>query len=240
MDWSPYLTGDINSAMLFSMKHVRRDTPTGIHYMPSLCTFISNHDDALTFGMIKEHGIEPLMFMDNYWEIGLRVLSGLEVDYIIGLMGVHAPKEWIDSLPLSMTNIDAFVSVGGGGRNQFTPFTEFVNKIKSESPIQSICSLPRIHADLYQELLLKYLPALSLGECLKVCIHVIDSKSLDGSEHEKQSMNGVVQLMQRLILRSSDKVIRETDDFSLAWVVAKEREPDLSAKLLKRIDVSKV
>ena len=76
LDWTPYLTQNVNSSMLLSMRHVRRDTPNGVYYMPSLSTFISEHTDALNTEMIKEYGIEPLMFMDNFWDIALNALTG--------------------------------------------------------------------------------------------------------------------------------------------------------------------
>ena len=64
--------------MLFSMKHVRRDTPNGVYYMPSLCTFISKHIGCIDCWHDWEHGIEPLMFMDNLLGGWIGVLTGLE------------------------------------------------------------------------------------------------------------------------------------------------------------------
>ena len=110
LDWTPYLTRNIDSSMLFSMKHVRRDTPNGVYYMPSLCTFISKHPDTLNIETIREYGIEPLMFMDNYWDVALNAIADLETVQIIDSIGIHAPKYWIDSLPLDINVIECAVA----------------------------------------------------------------------------------------------------------------------------------
>ena len=235
LDWTPYLTKNVDSSMLFSMKHVRRDASNGVYYMPSLCTFISKHIDVLSTGMIRECGIEALMFMDNFWDVGLNAFAGLETDQIIDLIGIHAPKHWIDSLPLDICTIDALLRIEIKEPNKFTPFIDFVNKIKAESAVQSISSLPSIHLELYERLLLKYLPRSSLKECLKTCISVIDFHSIGHQNNETEALDRTISLLKNLIIRASDKVIREVGEFGLAWVVAKERELDLATKLLKRV-----
>ena len=160
----------------------------------------------------------------------------LRLIQIIDLIGIHAPKDWIDSLPLDINVIECALA----NRNQrvntnLLPFIDFVNKIKTESSNSIHLLTPNIHKEIYEQLLLEHLPVLSLKECLKTCISVIDFHSIDHSKSETETLDRTVTLVKNLVIRSSDKVIREMGDFELAWVVVKEREVDLATKLLKRV-----
>lgn len=227
MDWNPYLVDKSPESIEFAIRHVRKETPNGVYYSPSLSDYLDRNPPSVE--LVKQYGVEPLLFKQNYWSDVVRLFDQQDAIEKVKVLAKHAPKDWIDTLPTELDVIESLYEASVRSAKSAI-YQELIDKCRGNAPLSSLIATISIDDGLQLDIVAKYYANISLEGCMKQAISACDLFTL-----ESRPTADIVSFLQRLIIRASGDLIKQADDFELAWAICNERASELCAKLLKRL-----